>query len=305
MIQSLSRGFDGNIYIGGYAGDSGFNSYLPAKNTFTPVQQFGQTESVSSVGNKIYAGNYPGAFIWEYDPALPWNAKNPHQILRLDRIYQQDRPFILLGNDEQNKLFVGTVPGYPHHQGALTIYDVATQKSQTFNNLVKNQGVVSLAYHQGLLYGGTTIDGGLGTKAAMEKAGKFFIFDTRTNQKVLELTPNETARSVTGLLVGPDQNIWGVADDVLFKYDPQQQKIVYSKPHFSRLKPTVWANASLKIGKDGFVYGTTRDQLFFKVNPQNMEFTTINEKGGRYLETDDEGNFYMSKDSYLWKYQIP
>jgi len=303
LIQSLSTGFDGAIYIGGYLGDSGFSSYLPDKSTFTPVRQFGQSESVASVGKKLYIGNYPAAFIWEYDPALPWNDSNPHLVMRLDRGYKQDRPFALLGVDELGKLFVGSVPGYTHHQGALTIYDVATQKSETFMDIVKDEGIVSLAYSNGLIYGGTTIDGGLGTKGPVEKSGKFFVFDPHTKKKVLELIPNPGARSVTGLLTGPDGQIWGVADAMLFKYDPATRHIVYAKKYFGKLSKTVWANASLKTGKDGFVYGANRDQLFFKVNPQTMELTVIKEKAGHYLAEDDDGNFYLANDSYLWKYE--
>jgi len=303
LIQSLSKGFDGNIYIGGYLGDSGFSSYVPSKSTFTPVRQFGQSESVSSVGQKLYIGNYPAAFIWEYDPALPWDDKNPQLIMRLDRGYKQDRPFALLGVDKLGKLFVGSVPGYTNHQGALTIYDVATRKSQTFTDIVKDEGIVSLAYFNGLIYGGTTIDGGLGTKDPAEKSGKFFVFDPQNKKKILETVPNEEARSVTGLLAGPDGLIWGVADDMLFKFDPAQGKIVFAKKYFGKLKKTVWANASLKIGKDGYVYGTNRDQLFFKVDPKTMELTVIKENAGHYLVEDDQGNFYMANDSYLWRYR--
>jgi len=302
LIRSLTHGPDGKIYIGGYLGASGFISYDPLKSTFGPVQQFGQTEAAGSLGKMLYAGNYPGAHIWQYNPAQKWSAQNPKSLFKLHN-EKQDRPFALLGVDELQKLYIGSVPDYPYHSGALTVYDVATKQHQSFIDIVKNQSVISLVYKDGLLYGGTTIDGGLGTTGPVAKAGKLFVFDTKTNKKILEFTPNPTGRDVSGLLVGPDGLIWGVAEDIIFKYDPAKRAMVFQKSLLPRhIAKVVWADASLVLNPDGNVYGTNKSGIFFKINPKDMSFTVVKRDAGRYLVQDDAGNLYMSNDSYLWKY---
>ena len=302
LIRSLTHGPDNKIYIGGYLGASGFTWYDPAKSTFGPVQQFGQTEAAGSLGKMLYAGNYPGADIWQYNPSQKWSSQNPKSLFKLHD-EKQDRPFALLGVDELQKVYIGSVPDYPYHSGALTVYDVATKKHQTFLDIVKDQGVISLAYKNGLLYGGTTIDGGLGTTAPAADAGKLFVFDTRANKKILELTPNPTGRDVSGLLVAPDGLIWGVAEDVIFKYDPAKRAIVFQKSLLPRhIAKVVWADASLVLNPDGNVYGTNKSGILFKINPADMSFTVIKKDAGCYLTQDDAGNLYMSNDSYLWKY---
>jgi len=302
LIRSLTHGPDNKIYIGGYLGASGFTWYDPAKSTFAPVQQFGQTEAAGSLGKMLYMGNYTGAHIWQYDPAQKWSSQNPKSLFKLHD-QKQDRPFALLGVGELKELYIGSVPDYPYHSGALTIYDAATQQHQTFIDIVKDQGIISLAYKDGLLYGGTTIDGGLGTSAPAAKAGTLFVFDTKTNKKILELTPNPTGRDVSGLLVGPDGLIWGVAEDMIFKYDPAKRAIVFQKSLLPRhIAKVVWADASLVLNRDGNVYGTNKSGILFKINPGDMSFTVIKKDAGRYLVQDDAGNLYMSNDSYLWRY---
>lgn len=305
LIQSLHTGFDGNIYIGGYLGASGFNSYRPDDGTFTPVQEFGQVESVASVGNKLFIGTYGHSRIHEYDPALPWSSTNPRRIADLSS-YGQDRPFAAVGVDSLSKLYVGSVADYGSHQGALAVYDVASRQIQVFRNIVKDQGIVSLAYKDGFLYGGTTIYGGLGTSGPVENEGKLFVFDTATNTKVMEIVPVPGRKVVSGLLAGPDGMIWGVAEDHIFKFDPVSRKVVYTAAKLGRYgTATVWVDAFLEIGKDGNVYGTNRQKTFFMIRPETMEFIVIKNGAGNYLRQDFYGNLYMANDANLWKYTLP
>ncbi|MDF2714200.1 MAG: hypothetical protein K0R28_1125 [Paenibacillus sp.] len=305
LIQSVNAGFDGNIYMGGYLGATGFTSYRPADGTFTDIQEFGQVESVSSVNNKLYIGTYGNSRIHEYDPTAPWSGTNPRRVAELIKD-GQDRPFALLGVDSLNKLYIGSVADYGTHQGALSVYDPVTRKTQVFKNMAHNQGVVSLVYQDGFVYGGTTIYGGLGTSAPTEKEGKLFVFDTATNTKVLEIVPVPGRRVVSGLLAGPDGMIWGVAEDTIFKFDPNTRQVVYKAAKLSRYgSGTVWVDAFLELGTDGNVYGTNRQKTFFMIKPETMDFIPIKNGAGNYLTQDLYGNLYMSNDADLWKYILP
>ncbi|MBD2862531.1 PQQ-like beta-propeller repeat protein [Paenibacillus oceani] len=305
LIQSLHTGYDGNIYIGGYLGATGFTSYRPADGTFTDVQQFGQVESVASVNNKLYIGTYGNARVHEYDPTAPWTSANPRRVAELVS-HGQDRPFAMVGVDSLSKLYVGSVPDYGSLSGALTVYDVPTRQVQVHKDIVHDQGVVSLAHRDGLIYGGTTIYGGLGTSGPSETEGKLFVFDTATNSKVFEIVPVPGRKVVSGLLDGPDGLIWGVAEDTIFKFDPDTQQIVYKAARLGRYGTgTVWVDAFLEVGKDGNVYGTNRQKTLFMIKPDTMEFFRIKTGAGNYLTQDHLGNLYMANDANLWKYTLP
>lgn len=305
VIQSLHTGFDGNIYIGGYLGASGFNSYRPQDGTFTDIREFGQVESVASLNNKLYIGTYGNARVYEYDPAVPWSTANPKRIAEMVKD-GQDRPFAIVSAETLGKLYIGSVPDYGSHSGALTVYDVAARNTRVFKDIVHNQGVVSLVYKDGFVYGGTTIFGGLGTSGPTESEGKLFIFDTATNTKVFEISPVPGRKVVSGLLAGPDGMIWGVAEDHIFKFDPNTRQVVYKAAKLGRYGSyTVWVDAFLELGTDGNVYGTNRQKTFFMIKPETMEFVTIKSGAGNYLTQDLYGNFYMANDASLWKYTLP
>lgn len=305
LIQSLHTGYDGNVYIGGYLGATGFTSYRPSDGTFTEVQQFGQVESVDSVNGKLYIGTYGNARVYEYDPAAPWTSTNPRRVAELVS-HSQDRPFAMVGVNSLSKLYVGSVPDYGSLSGALTVYDVPTRQTQVHKDIVHNQGVVSLTYKDGLVYGGTTIYGGLGTSGPSETEGKLFVFDTATNTKVFEIVPVPGRKVVSGLLAGPDGMIWGVAEDTIFKLDPQTRQIVYKAAKLGRYGTgTVWVDAFLELGKDGNVYGTNRQKTLFMIKPDTMDFIKIKSGAGNYLSQDAFGNLYMANDADLWKYTLP
>lgn len=306
LIQSLHTGYDGNIYIGGYLGATGFTAYRPSDGTFTDVQQFGQVESVASVNSKLYIGTYGNARIYEYDPTAPWTSTNPRRVAELVGD-GQDRPFALAGVDSLGKLYIGSVPDYSSLSGALTVYDVASRQVQVHRDIVRNQGVVSLLYKDGFVYGGTTIFGGLGTSGPTETEGKLFVFDTTTNTKVFEIAPVPGRKAVSGLLAGPDGTIWGVAEDTIFKFDPQTRQVVYKEAKLGRYGAgtTVWVDAFLKLGADGNVYGTNRQKTFFMIRPDTMDFIKIKSAAGNYLTQDTYGNLYMANGADLWKYALP
>ncbi|WP_010274221.1 FIMAH domain-containing protein [Paenibacillus senegalensis] len=301
-IRTLAKGPDGNIYSGGYLG--GASAYNPITASIHGFSGISQPEAITSAGDKLYFGVYPGARVVEFDTALPWGSGNPRTVLDLSA-YDQDRPFGMLGVEEENKLFIGTVAAYGKHEGALAIYDLGSgQLDHMEKNIVHNQSVVSLAYLDGKVFGGTSIWGGLG-ESPTEQEGKLFVWDVATKTKITELTPVSGKRAVTGLIVGPDNNIWGIAEGVLFILDPKTYSVLYSSQLFSvHYGDTIWGDANMDVGTDGNVYGTSMGR-FFKIDAGTKQYTlltnTIND--ARYLAQDEFGHFYFrSSVSDLWKY---
>src|SRR5690606_31979791 len=107
------------------------------------------------------------------------------------------------------------IPDYGELGGALTIITRAedgTLSAEVFPDVVAEQSIVSLAYHEpsGLLFGSTSIHGGLGIEAKAE-AAKLFVWDVAKGEKVeefsLEIPGLNSPGMIGGLSVGRDGNI--------------------------------------------------------------------------------------------------
>ncbi|MDQ0338561.1 WD40 repeat protein [Caldalkalibacillus uzonensis] len=307
-IWAMAKGPDGRIYTNGYLA-GGLSYYDPLTGETHQYDGIGQIEKMDLFGDTFYLGGYPRAEIYAYDTTKPWvrdaTAKepNPRQLFSLYDL-GQDRPMAVLAVEEENKVFLGTVPAYGQHQGALTIYNVETGDVRVEKNIIENQGVVSLAYKDGHVFGGTTIWGGLGDDP-LESEAKFFIWDVEIEEKIYETTPVPGMKAITDLIVGPDGNIWGMAEGTLFIFDPEERKVVYSDEKFTLdYDRHVWRDAFLEIGRDGNVYGTIRGR-FFKIDAQSKEVTVLKGSGASRIAQDDFGNFYFADGGDLWKYTHP
>jgi hypothetical protein len=265
--------------------------------------QSGQYESSAVRNGKMLLGAYGNGKVLEYDPS---SGVAPRQLFDL-KAEDQDRPFGMSYDDTNDRLFVGTVAYYGRNQGALTQYDFATgEKTVYTTEIVTEQSVISVLYHDGLVYAGTTLDGGLAAPPSDQTEAHFVVFDPDTGQKVKDIVPVPGDEGVTGLMVGPDGLIWGVSEDTVFKYDPVTEQIVYSEKLLgSRYgSSTVWAFAYLVTGADGNVYGTNRSSLF-RIDPDTMEYTRLVTGVGNYANVDANGDILFSHGVHVYKYDVP
>jgi uncharacterized protein YjdB len=300
-IKSIFAGPDGNIYSSGFL-SGGVSIYNPESNTKEQFSGVGQSEGITSIGNKIYYGVYPGAKIYEHDTTKPWK-RNVNPVLLFDlKVTEQDRPYAMLGVEEENKLFIGTIPDYGKLGGALTVYDTETKTVETHRNIVQDQSVVSLAYSDGVVYGGTTIRGGLGQDPS-ETEAKLFLYDVASKQKTLELVPVPGAQSITALKKGPDGNIWGWADGNLFIFDTESKEVVYSDEKFD-INSARWGDAQMVWSEKEQKMYTTIDGHFFWIDSETKEITELHSGVISGLAQDQLGNFYMKERSHLIRYTV-
>lgn len=291
-IQSIMNAPDGKIYSSGYVvGQVGV--YDPADGSHRQFGGVKQAEGMTPYGSRIYFGTYPRAIISVFDTARPVERSNPKEVFRLEK-ENQDRPFGMLGVPEKNKVFVGTVPAYGVLGGVLAVYDPETSQVQVHENVVKDHGVVSFAYHDGILYGGTSIYGGLGIEPD-EKDAKLFLWDVDSGSKILETVPVPGKRGLSGLQIGPDKRLWGWAEGTLFIYDLAERKVVHQKEHFTytNLGRHFWRGGPMIHGKDGDFYGMVNGNLY-RLDPETREVTVLARgQGIELLTQDNAGNLYF------------
>jgi len=312
-VSSILAGPDGKIYAGGYltGGTGVFDPADPMKKSAT-LRGVEQSEGMTHVGGKIYFGGYPGAYLYEYDPGQPWREGANPRILFTLAAQRQDRPFALAG-DGAHRVFMGTVPDYGALGGALTVYDAATGRHAT--RLAAELGIPDLSIVacvalDGVVYAGTSISGGLGAHPTQTQA-KLLRYDAATGATQAIALPASipNQKAITAVAVGPDRKVWLMAEGWLLVYDPATAGFIHQANLFPdiRYDPSASASmvrdATLLTARDGWVYGTIRGRVLFKLDPVSRAMTVLTPtEGGTDLVEDAAGNLYFTRGTSLFRY---
>ncbi len=299
-IHNLFYGPDKKIYTSGYVvGQAGV--FDPKDSSRIQIGGLKQAEGITSLGNTIYFGTYPGAVYSVLDTSKKVGRDNPKVIFKLDK-EEQDRPFTMLAVPELNKVFSGTTPGYGLLGGCLAEYDIASDKYEAYRNVIKNQSLSSLAYKDKILYCGTTISGGLGI-VPTEKTGKFFMWDILNKKLIKEFTPAEGAQIISGLQVDDEGNIWGWAEENLFVFNPKKEEFIFNKKMFETREKSgqIWRDCYMSNLRDGKFYCVHFGKLF-TLDIKTKEIDIIAEKMGlNIIAFDDEGRLYFADKDTLYR----
>ena len=310
-IQSIEKGPDGKLYIGGYQfGGSVFD--INSKTVLYSAPKLDQPEGIGFLNGKVYFGTYGSARIYSYDPSKPFNyssGSNGNPGLAYDIGNEQDRPFALTSGD--NKLFVGTVPDYGMLGGALAVYDEKAGTWSEYRNVVQDQSITGLAYKDGKLYGGTSIAGGIGIASTGEQA-KVFVWDVAKGEKIkeaaisipelnstFELSARTTPVMIGSLTFGKDGLLWGAADGALFALDPDTLEVVKSKVLTSMNydSDSAWRPFYMRWGADGLLY-TTIGRKVTVFNTETMGYDILSGYAG-LATLGNDGNIYYASGSKL------
>lgn len=299
-IQSVLFGPDKRIWTSGYLA-GGNAAYNPVTGKTIEYKGLIQSEGMSKQGNSIYFGVYPSAKLYRYDINKTWDiTKNNPKLIK--QVGGESRPFAILSVESKEKMYFGTIPEYGRLGGTITEYDVKTHKVATYKGVVHNQSPTSLVFKDEVIWGGTTISGGLGIKAT-EKEAKLFSWDIVNKKTTYETVPIKGAMAITTLINGPDNNLWGIADGWLFIFDVASKSVKHQQQIYE--VPTnrthSWRDAFLIIHPSGKVYGSGGQNLFV-IDPKTMKSEIIREKLG-LLTMDDEGTLYLKNGADLWSFK--
>ncbi|MFI5713561.1 hypothetical protein [Kribbella sp. NPDC051620] len=301
-IEILSvAGGKQSAYAGGFL-NGGVSVVNPQTGTAT-FNRFSQTEALLEASDgRVWIGNYPEARVYSYDPRQPWSSPeyspgppgtpdNPRLAVNL-KADQQMRARALVEVD--GKIAIGTVPEGDRLGGALAIHDPKTGTTHTFRNVVQDESIFGLAADHGIVYGGTSITGGLSTTPPTRAEGTVFAWDVRHSRKLWE-TPIAGAGTVSSVAIGPDGLLWGVAGKTIFAVDTLRGRLkrrfdvgsttaggdivatrdalyagidgtkLYKLTPWQRTPPAVWlteANRRIAVQGDHQLLVTTGAQLF-------------------------------------------
>jgi uncharacterized protein YcfL len=299
VIQSIAAGPDGKIYSSGYP-SGGLAVYDPSTDTNLRLPDgIGQAEGMLAHQGKLYLGVYPKANIFEYDPADSFDfGSNPKFLFSLKN-YDQDRPFAW--TSAGNEIVIGTVPDYGKLGGTMTFYNPATGVHVVHEGVVENQSIVSLAYKDGNIYGGTSIWGGLGSSST-EQDAKLFIWNQAGESKLWEGVPIPGEKVISGLTFDNEGYLWGLTSSKLFKFDIESKQVVLIKelyPFDWTGTAFAWKTGELYFSEDGLLYGRAVGNLF-SFNPQTSVTETL-AIDVSHLALDGQGDYYFARGTDLYK----
>jgi hypothetical protein len=298
-LQSFAIDQHDRLLVGGFFA-GGFAIYDHKRDELTEYKSVGQPEGLVEFKGQVYLGVYPYAKIYRYDPGSEWQlGSNPSLLFSLkDR--DQDRPFAFVPAGRE--LAIGTVPFYGHHGGALTLYDPETGEVDLHRHVVENQSLISLTYREGIIYGGSSIHGGLGT-SPVESSARIFAWDTAMRKKIGEVTPVEGSSSIYALTFDDQGYLWGLSETHLFKVDPAELSVLETIDLNSFLpeKPKQWYGwhaGNLWFRSDGYLYGNIIGSLF-RFSPATRDAALLQENVGLSI-ADRAGNLYFSRQTELF-----
>lgn len=231
-ILSVAGGKD-TIYAGGFL--NGGVSVVDPTTGEAKFNRFSQVEALMEGSDgTVWVGAYPEARLYSYDTSRPWSSPeyspgppgtpdNPKQLLNLKPDLFQTRARAL--TEVNGKIAVGTIPDGDRLGGALVIYDPATNTAEKYRNVVQDESVFGLTSHCGIVYGGTSIAGGLSTTPPTREAGTVFAWDVAKKQKLWEVVPVAGRATVSAVTIGPDGLLWGVAGKTVFALAPDSGKL--------------------------------------------------------------------------------
>ncbi|MBP1948408.1 FIMAH domain-containing protein [Virgibacillus litoralis] len=316
-IQSLEIGQDENVYMGGYQGSMGV--FDTSKEEYTLRERNPhQIEGIGFLNGNVYMGTYGGARIYEMDPEKPYQytdggeGDNPEMVRDIGD--EQSRPFTFTSGDD--KLFVGTIPDYGKLGGSLTIYDENTDEWNSIRNIVQNQSIIGLTYLNGMVYGGSSIAGGLGIEPTAQEA-KMFAYNADTKEHEvfdLEVDGLQTPEMIGELSIGPDKNLWGtawgydsegIANSVIFAMDPETKEVIKSTELYSGVhRGSQWRPFFMRWDDQGMLY-TTAGRKLTVIDPETMMSKQLIGNTVHLMDLDSEGNIYYANGENLFKLPVP
>lgn len=303
-IQSIGHGPDGNVYFGAYL-SAGVMARVNRK-TGRVEQLSGPTQGDSIIAHKdkIVVGTYPDAGFYAGTLTDPWQwGTNPSHLFTLGRgePYEQDRPLAMVSAGRV--VAAGTIPNYGELGGALVLFDPTGADFEVHRNVVAEQSITALAYDEGLVFGGTSINGGLSSTPTQTTA-ELFIWDLRAGQKSWSAPVIPGATIIHALAIAPSGLLWGMADNgVLFEFDVRTRTVVRSMQTGIK-NDNVWGRLSeLYFRKaDGYLYGNAGGKLF-RVNPKTFAFEVLVTSGARQSGVDRDGALYFANETNIFRYR--
>lgn len=258
---------DNGIYLSAYCGEDALRYDIDLKE-YQNIK-IGQCEGMIGYDGKQYMGVYPHNELYIYNRLT--DREKPQCVGEMSS--GQDRPFAMCSGD--GFVFMGTIPDYGKRGGDVVIYNIITGESRIIKTPVKDQSIISLQYVNGMLFGSTSVWGGLGSVPDDHDA-KIFIYDLKNDCMTGCFTPEipgiEHPTWIGSIKLEKDGNLWGVTGNTLFYVDVTTGKVTkylsFGEYRYSKVKHR-WRPTYIRYDSNDFLYVNILG--IHKVNKKNTD----------------------------------
>lgn len=278
IIRTIVAGEPGDdhIYVGGFntLNCAKVNVYNGENTIFEATSA--QTDVMLWHEGVLYVGNYNAGNV------VRINFDDPDRnviLLTMKSMYHQARVHALAAGDEY--LFAGTIPDAFLYGGCLAVINLETQERTVEENLIPNQSITSLAYNDGIVFGGTSVSGGTGSQgsATGTESAVIFAYDAEKKEKIAELDlrkifpelPDQLGH-IDGLVADPDVKnngkFWGMISETLFSFT------------FDKETKTFKVKEELSFSKTSIPAGRDTDDCSFAFDGNGYMYVAFGDKGG-------------------------
>ncbi|WP_291412790.1 PQQ-binding-like beta-propeller repeat protein [Actinophytocola sp.] len=227
QVLALASGPRGTVYAGGFL--QGGLAAVSTKDGAADYHQFSQIESLLPTRQGLVVGAYPDARVYRYDPAKPWysseysdtapgGVENPVKLLDL-KAHVQSRPQGVA--ETAGKVVVGSTPSGNTLGGTLSVLNARTGAvERVTDQLVTDEGITSMtAGRPGVVYGGTTVAGGLSTTPPTQDRATVFAYDVVHGKKLWEVNPSAAAKTISAVTTDARGRLWAIVDGDVLELD--------------------------------------------------------------------------------------
>lgn len=299
--QSLGIGPDGNVYAGAHL-SLGLMSRLHHETG--EVEQLDgpqQGDEISTVGDYVVVGTYQDAGFHVGDMAHEWAwGSNPEHLFSVGDSANQERVADLI--DADGLAVAGTVPGRSVSGGTLTVFDPSgADDPQIHHDVVSDHTITTLAYQDGLIYGGTSIHGGHGSEPA-DGPAEVFVWDVAGQERLDSVEVDPAADVIHSLAFDADGRLWGMTDTgIIFEFETDGHQIGETV-ETGRTHSNEWGwNATMSLSPlNGMVYGNAGSELY-SFDPETLEYRSIDGPSGvRHSTVHDDGRVYFTDTTNIY-----
>ncbi|MFG1954041.1 hypothetical protein [Micromonospora sp. NPDC048830] len=297
-LRSLAQGPDKRIYTSGYqSGGLAAYDHATGQAERFPRGTVGQVEGYGTAAGKLFFGVYPGAHLFEFDPAKPFDyGTNPRRLASLTAD-GQDRAVAWASNGDQ--LAVGYIPTYGQLGGSVSLIDATTGAVRSFHDVVPDASVSSVEFVDGMLLGGTTVWGGLGSTPTRTE-GSMFLLDPTSGEVVWEGVPVPGEKAVTALRRAPDGTVWGITAGTIFQFDVASRQVLRTQ----KIRDVdwggiqhLWTSGEIAFGGPGEMFALIRGELYL-IDPATLRRELVASAVEHFVRADD-GSVYVIRNQHL------
>jgi len=293
--HAMGVGPDGAVYMSAYLSSGAMSRIDPQTGEIEHMRGPKQGSAIIAHEDLLVVSTYPGAGIHAGHAADGnWSWSNSEQLVELGRgePHYQDR--IMTMASMEDRIVAGSVPDYGQVGGALTFVDPQTGDFDFHRDVVEGHSIVTLDYQDGVVYGGTSIHGGIDS-TPVGSAGEFFLWDVDGAELISREVVDENAPVINEVTVGPEGTIWGLTSTgVVFTADPEDGQIL-DRIETGLATSNNWGRTTSLYHHNGYVYGNAGNSVF-RIHPDTHEVDVIIDGGVRGSAVDGSGQIYFATD---------